>query len=76
MFARLWGGVGASADGNPFGLAVIQREVHQHQVAQPIFTRALAGEAAVRQRQGGITYPQQTTARALSDLDAAGLDAL
>ena len=58
------------ADGDAFGIAVIERQIQQDQVAQPVFASPLAGHAPVAQGQHGITNPQQALTIALDDLDA------
>ncbi|MNQ90828.1 hypothetical protein D3C85_1061820 [compost metagenome] len=63
------------ADGDAFGMTVIECQIQQDQVAQPVFVSPLAGHAPVAQGQHGITDPQQTLAVALDDLDALFMQA-
>jgi hypothetical protein len=63
--------VGGQLMARRVALAVVQGQVEQHQVAQAVFAGALAGQAAVGQRQGGVADPQQAAACALGHADAA-----
>ncbi|MNO92869.1 hypothetical protein D3C76_844540 [compost metagenome] len=69
-------GVGRPADGEAGGGGVVQGQVEQHQVAQAVFPGALAGQAAIGQRQGGIAHLDQAAAGALGHGDAALAQAL
>ena len=51
------------------GLAIVERQVQQDQVAQAFFLGALTGHASVAQGDYCVTYAQQALAVALNDLD-------
>ncbi|MNG06093.1 hypothetical protein D3C84_893150 [compost metagenome] len=46
------------ADGDAFGISVIERQIQQDQVTQSVFTCSLAGHAPVAQGQHGVTDAQ------------------